>query len=241
MLLLVISLFLFFNYSKKKILDEKERNHQQKMTFQKEMLSSTVNTQENERSRIARELHDDISSKLNVINMNLNMLRLKIEGQDQQKMMEDIGSSLNVAIERTRSISHELMPPMIAKFPLSDALVDLSGQINRSEILNMEIQGAENLKDVEGLEKLHIFRIIQELCNNTMKHANATRIDLDIDSGNSHLTFMYSDDGKGFPKSEYRKGMGMLNIESRLQVLHGFMDVLPSEKGVKIKLTIPYA
>ena len=77
-LLLVASLVIFFNFSQKKILKEKELNHQQKMGFQKEMLESTINTQENERSRIARELHDDISSKLNVINMNMNILNMKL-------------------------------------------------------------------------------------------------------------------------------------------------------------------
>lgn len=240
-LLLVASLVIFFNFSQKKILKEKELNHQQKMGFQKEMLESTINTQENERSRIARELHDDISSKLNVINMNMNILNMKLKEPDNKKLLTDITSSLNHSIERSRKISHELMPPILEKFGLQEAITDLTQQINFSGEIKMSISRKENFKTFQGQDKLHIFRIIQELCNNTLKHAGAKHIAISTKVEGNELEITYQDDGKGIPSGTISKGIGTMNIESRLQILNASWNHIPSQKGVMFKLKIPYA
>lgn len=239
-LFLIISLVLFFNFSQKKILLEKERNHQQKMSFQKEMLESTIVTQEEERSRIARELHDDISSKLNVINMNMNILKMKVQEQDSKKILSEISASLNQSIERSRKISHELMPPILERFGLEEAISDLAQQINFSGALKMEISEKENFNKIHGQKKLHTFRIIQELCNNTLKHAEAKHISLSTKVENEILSIIYQDDGVGIPSDKISKGLGTMNIESRLQILDATWSQVPSEKGVKFKIKVPY-
>ena len=238
MIILLSSLILFFNFSKKKIIEEKELNHKLKMDFQQEMLKSTINTQEEERSRIARELHDDISSKLNVISLNMGLLKLKLKEPESKQILADISTSLNHSIERSRKISHELMPPVLEKFGLKEAIVDLVSQINYSGIVNVKLEGKENFNSSDGHKKLHIFRIVQELFNNTLKHAGAKHITLSCKDTAGHLEITYEDDGIGIESSDISKGVGMMNIESRMQVLNGHWEHVKVEKGVKYKFKV---
>ena len=241
LLTLVISIILFFNFSQKRILAEKELNHQQKMNFQKEMLESTINIQEEERGRIARELHDDISSKLNVINMNMNILKMKLEKEENKKLVANISSSLRHSIDRSRNISHELMPPILEKFGLEEAILDHAQQINYTGELKMEIRGKQNFSTVLGQKKLHIFRIIQELCNNNLKHAEASNILLECNSSEVGIDFTYHDDGIGVDQNTVSKGIGTMNIETRVQILNATWEYIPVKKGVTFKFTIPNA
>lgn len=238
-LLLTLSIILFFNFSRKRILAEKEKNHQQKMNFQKEMLAKTIETQEEERSRIARELHDDLSSKLNVVNMNVELLKLKNVNSADADILELIGTTIGESIERSRKISHELMPPILEKFGLGDAIQDLVRKINFSGRISMEVDGKEHLENIKGQNKLHIFRIVQELCNNTLKHADADRITLECNSGDNAKFIIYQDNGKGISKEAKQNGIGMMNIESRIQILGATWEQLPSDRGVCFKIIIP--
>lgn len=241
MVALVVSLVIFFNFSQKKIIAQKERNHLLKMNFQKEMLESTINTQEAERSRIARELHDDISSKLNIINVNVDFIKLKIDDQGLQSSISSISSALKESLERSRKISHELMPPILEKFGLEDAINDLMNQINLFGVLKMNIIGSEHFKNIVDQKKLHIFRIIQELINNTIKHAEATNIKIEAFLEKEILEINYSDDGKGIVSTKNSIGIGTMNIESRVQILNASWENIPQETGIKYKFKIPYA
>ncbi len=238
---LVVILIIFFNYSQKKIIEEKELNHQQKMGFQKEMLESTIKTQEEERTRIARELHDDISSKLNVVNMNLNFLKMKMSDEENLKIAEEVSQVLNQSLDRSRKIAHELMPPILVKFGLKEAILELAQQINSSERISVDLSNEDILETITGDEKLHIFRIAQELSNNTLKHAEADHIQIAFSKEEDAVEIIYQDDGKGLRSDKVTKGIGMMNIESRIQMLNGSWEIIPSEKGAVFKLIIPHA
>ena len=107
MLVLAFGLIIFFSTSQKKIQTEKLNNQQIKIDFQKKLLESTVQTQEKERDRIARELHDDVGSKLNVIHINLHLLKKAIaKGNDIEQILDHIQSSLDESIQTSIDISH---------------------------------------------------------------------------------------------------------------------------------------
>ncbi|WP_235297970.1 sensor histidine kinase [Portibacter marinus] len=239
MTLLIISIILFFNISQKRILAEKEKRHQQKMKFQKQLLAKNIETQEKERSRIARELHDDLSSKLNVVNLNVELLKLRGQNGDNAEILDMISQALTESIERSRKISHELMPPILEKFGLCEAIIDLARGINTSDQLLMQVNGKEILDNISGQNKLHIFRIVQELCNNTLKHAGADAITLDCVSKDGSVVITYSDDGIGISNGVKENGLGMMNIESRIQILHAHLEKIPSEQGVCFELIVP--
>src|SRR5690606_23486942 len=110
-----------------------------KILYQKELLINTVKTQETERNRISGELHDDVASRLNVMHINVHLLKKKIQDVPEvSKIIDQIESSLDESIERTRSISHELMPQLLKKFGFHYALHELVQSLNAPGTIQVE-------------------------------------------------------------------------------------------------------
>ena len=223
MLLLSLSLILFFNYSQKKILAEKTLNQERELEHQKDLLHSVLTTQEDERKRIAKDLHDDIGSKLNVIRLNMHQLKKQAGGSVYlAEHIGDVNELLSQTIQTTRRISHDLLPPTLDNFGLIEALKELAENINkgRENFLTLKVYNER-----EGLlEKniaLHLYRIIQELISNSLKYAEAKALTLDVQLLHDKILVNYSDDGIGMELDEVLtlKGLGFKNIDSRLSML----------------------
>lgn len=241
MLVFALGLIIFFSVSQKKIQTEKLVNQQIKLDFQKKLLDSTIQTQEKERDRIARELHDDVGSKLNVIHLNLHLLKKAIaKGQDTEKILDHIRVSLDESIQTSRDISHELMPPVLKKFGIYSAFEELENAINRTGVVNLSINSDFDWDLENEMQQLHLFRIVQELIQNALKHAKAKLVSIVFEKKDNLLCLNYSDDGVGFPKNEETKGLGLDNLETRVQVLNGSWHINKQvSKGAEIKIRIP--
>ncbi len=240
MLVFALGLIIFFSVSQKKIQTEKLVNQQIKLDFQKKLLDSTIQTQEKERDRIARELHDDVGSKLNVIHLNLHLLKKAIaKGQDTEKILDHIRTSLDESIQTSRDISHELMPPVLSKFGIHSAFEELENAINRTGVVKLNINSEVEWQLKDDMQQLHLFRIVQELIQNALKHANAKNVNINFDKKDSLLCLDYHDDGVGFPQGD-TKGLGLNNLEIRVQVLNGSWQINRHvTKGAEIKIKIP--
>jgi len=239
---LVLSVFLLFNVSQKRILREVSKAQVRELEFSKMLLKNSIETQENERTRIARELHDGITSKLNVINLNINYLKGHLNTGDIS-VFNDIKQSVTESINLSREIAHDLIPPAFSKFGIKPALEDLSIMINRSDNLAMKIDIDHDWNVLPKMQLLHIFRIIQELVNNTVKHANATSITLKSELSPESIIVTYSDDGIGIKENNNKEdGIGIKNIKSRIKLLSA--EILPNsennETGYFTKFKIPY-
>lgn len=225
MTFLALALVLFFNFSHKKILEEKMLAQDLKIKHQEELLHSTIIIQEEERKRIAKDLHDDIGSKLNVINLNLH--RLKKYGKDNeniQSTVTDIKSLIGTTINTTRRISHDLLPPTLESFGLKVAIQELCDGFVRSGTLEVELKTeAEEERPEERLVELNLFRVVQELFSNSIRHGVAKSIVISLWIQKETIKINYSDDGKGFDSSRLteKKGLGLSNIDSRLQMING--------------------
>ena len=241
MIALALGIILFFNIAQKKIQSEVLKNQELKISFQKELLQRTIQTQEKERNRIARELHDDIGSKLNVIHLNLHSLKNYIKkGKDIAELLEDIEVSLRDSIETSRNISHELVPPTLRKFGIQSAIEDLEGSINRAGIVKLSVKQITAWDVGDDMSQLHLYRIIQELAQNALKHAKAENLVFSFEQKVGILEMIYRDDGIGFPKDIQSKGLGLSNLETRIQVLKGNWQINHEiEKGTEIKIRIP--
>ena len=241
MITLALGIILFFNIAQKRIQSEALKNQELKISFQKELLQRTVQTQEKERNRIARELHDDIGSKLNVIHLNLHSLKnYLVKGKDISELLEDIEVSLRDSIETSRNISHELVPPTLRKFGIQSAIEDLEGSINRTGLVNLSVKNITAWEMKDDMSQLHLYRIIQELVQNALKHAKAENLVLSFEQKEGALTMIYTDDGIGFPKNIERKGLGLSNLETRVQVLKGDWHINHEvKKGTEISMKIP--
>lgn len=215
----------FFTIAQRKIVGTQLKQKEAEVTFQKELLANTIATQENERDRIAKELHDDIGSKLNIATLNVHLLKKKLTlDEDTQTILDRLYEALNNSASRTRSISHELMPPVLQNFGFVYALEELQNSINGSGAVNINITNQKEVKIEDKLKLLHIYRIIQELISNTLKYAKATVVEVSFEESGENIILSYKDNGLGFDKNKASKGMGFSNLNARTELLKGKMS-----------------
>lgn len=240
-LLMSFIVILFFYFSRKKIIQKEIEKKNLEISHQKELLRSVILTQEVERKRIAQDLHDDISSKLNVVSLNTHLLKTPNLSDDELlDITNNITNLTQKALENSRRIAHDLLPPVLEKFGLHAGVEELVVEFNSSKSVNVIYQNVLKF-DISDIDKhLHVFRILQELLNNSVRHGKATEISIAFKSIDNQNTCIYSDNGVGFncKSDDSQKGLGMKNIESRINFLNGTFTIDSSlNNGVKIKFT----
>ena len=231
LLLVTLGLILFFYYSRKKIIEKEVEKVNIKLDHQKKILQTTISVQEQERSRIAQDLHDAISSKLNVVSLTTNVLieddTLNKEHKEALNHILDITTS---TLESSRKIAHELMPPILDKFGLKVALEELFDEFTANTSIDINYY-IDNVEDLKKSNKLHIFRIAQELINNALRHGKASALQMDIKKNASGLILTFKDNGVGFDtsKEDKKSGIGLQSIRSRVAILNGHLHIESSK------------
>jgi signal transduction histidine kinase len=242
LLIMTFSLLFFFFLSRKKIIEAELAKKAAEIEHQKDLILATILTQENERKRIAQDLHDDISSKLNVIHLNSNLL---LDGDLSEQEYSEVNKSIiditNRTLQSARKIAHDLLPPILDKFGLQSAIEELADDYNTSKKILISYALNYPNKYLEKTKELHLFRVLQELINNSIRHGKAKNINLVLKISNSKLHLGYSDDGIGFDvsRAKVQKGLGMKNIESRVDLLNGTLIIDSKvQKGVTYTIDI---
>lgn len=238
MILLALAFVLLTVFSQRKILKEQMRAQALEIEYREDLLASTILTQEEERKRIAKDLHDDLGSKLNVLRLNLNLFKKHSDQSPAfQEVMTDVKSLLDTTIGTTRRISHELLPPTLEDFGLATALEELCDGFNSSGQIDCDLQAeGADLRLPEVNSELQVFRVVQELINNSIRHGAAKNIAIKLNQIKQELSLEYRDDGKGFDTSklEEKKGLGLKNIDSRLHMIGANIHYESApDKGVK--------
>jgi len=220
--LLTTGLILFFYSSRRKIIKKEFEKVNLKLTHQKHILQATIATQEEERRRIAQDLHDAISAKLNVISLTTHVLLGHKDLDIQQK--EKLSHILHVTtstLENSRRLAHELLPPILNEFGLKVALEEFLEDVIKSSSLQVSYT-IDNLVLENSSEELHLFRIVQELMTNSIKHGKPSKIDITLEKeGDDQFELRFIDNGKGFDTKLISKksGIGLQNIKSRVAIL----------------------
>jgi signal transduction histidine kinase len=191
-------------------------------------LDSVIRTLESDRKRIAHELHDDISSKLNVISLNCHLLRIpNLSSKESEEFIKNIIEYTSKALDSSRKMAHSLLPPVLEKFGLHAGIEELCAELNNNE--SVVIQYESKLKfDFEDNEShIHVFRILEELLANSIQHGKATAIAVLFDEVKGKRTCIYSDNGIGFDlkQIENHNGLGIKKIVSRVAVLRGDITI----------------
>ncbi len=223
MLLLSLAFVLFASFSQRRILKEKMNAQALEIEYREELLRSTILTQEEERRRIAKDLHDDLGSKLNVLKLNFHQFKkFTNNSPDALDLVGEVKGLLDRTINTTRRISHELLPPTLQDFGLPTALEELCDGFHRTGTIDIELD-VENpdarLPEINS--ELQLFRVVQELINNSIRHGAARHIGVQLRQDPGQWALDYQDDGKGFDvqKIEEKKGLGLKNIDSRLHMI----------------------
>lgn len=218
------------------------RDITERKQIQQQILRAIIETEENERKRVAQELHDGIGPILSTIKLFTETYLNSNNEEYKKEISKQLLSSINEALEQVSIISGSLSPQILVDFGLRIAIKKFIDKLNRISPLNISFR--YNLKVCINSEiEITIYRIVIELINNTVKHARAKIVELSIDYDDSNIIIEYSDDGIGFDYSktlETVSGMGLFNIQNRVKSLNGEISFNANENNrTKYSIKIP--
>lgn len=225
MLTLVGFIIFFVLVYQRRLMRQRFEMLEQEAAHQKNLLSATIETQEIERQRIARDLHDEIGAMLSAVKMNLSLASRKTEEPKKlSPLLSETSDMLKDSIQQVRHISHALLPPLLEKFGLVAALKSMltKAQPEEGPQVLFKIKGEETR--LQPQKELGLYRVALEFINNALKHAEAQQIRLDLGYDAEGINLEIKDDGKGFDiegKKKEAEGLGLRNIESRIQAIGG--------------------
>jgi signal transduction histidine kinase/ligand-binding sensor domain-containing protein len=217
------------------------RNEQQKTerlaefySNQQNLLNIEMNTLEKERGRISKDLHDGVGSNLVVLKMKIH----RFISSYSREFAHEVEQQFQDAISEIRRILYELTPPGLEKYGLLSSLAPYIEKIRQDTKLDIEFYATGD-EYQETRKNTLVFRVIQELISNTVKHSNASKITLHVNSFDSELNIIYQDNGTGFNVEDKKDGHGLHNIEARIKALEGNFQVDSGNFGVSFIISIP--
>ncbi|MEZ4905820.1 MAG: sensor histidine kinase [Spirosomataceae bacterium] len=239
--------FLYYkNYKKEKLLSTQNHQIQQQkireLEQEKQLISmnSLLKGQEEERSRMAKDLHDGLGSMLSGIKLNLSAMHQHfIVHLNEAQLFEKALTQLDSAIAEMRRVAHNMMPEALLKFGLHEAIQDYCDSINQNSLLRMQFTAICDGKTLDTTIQKVLYRIFQELTTNAIKHAEAKTIFIQINHHDRGITLTVEDDGKGFDAAN-KEGAGLKNVKSRVDYLQGSLEIDSTlGSGTSITVEIP--
>jgi len=243
MLLLTTAIILFIYLYQRKLIKRKLEYQKIEDLLKKQELQSAyalIEGQETERKRIAQDLHDSLGSMLVTLNMYADSLIGKGGKKEVKQLAEKISDTTKQATEETRRISHNLDTGILTHFGLEAAINDLVNAITKIKPINVICH--VHMPDTVNKEiVINLYRIIQELINNTLKHANANKIHIELSQiSHEYISLIYDDNGVGFDTTTKGNGMGLTNIASRIETIGGSLQIESKiNKGSSFIIEIP--
>ena len=238
---LLILLFIVFRYGNRK---RRELLQAQLETSEKEReaesLRSMISGEELERKRLARELHDGLGSHLASVKMLVEAIQNDIPEVKDSELHQKAERMLDEACQEIREISHNLMPGTISRYGLEQSIQDMC--INLQQSTDLQISCMLHIdRDIDESTQVSMFRIVQELLRNTVKHAQAKELIVQVQTDPDQISLTVEDDGIGYQDSNDKSdGIGLMNVRSRVELLKGSLDIDSRPgKGTSIYICIP--
>jgi len=244
MLVLTVGLIIFIILHQKRVKRFNEKIQDMEKAQQRLLLNASIKLQEEERQRLAADLHDDAGPLLATARLYLNE---NLVNQDKATQLQSIFQARQIiddTIQLVRNISHSLMPPTLKNFGLESAINDLFQKISGSGTINASSRFHEYKDRLKEEKELIVFRVVQELINNILKHSNSSFIHLtqNVHAGKFYLRIHH--DGRGLVQADFEKlnksnvGLGLKNITSRLRVVDGNINFEKDISQTYYKVTI---
>ncbi len=216
------------------------RYHQRYINLQKERIQAQIMIQEQERKRIANDLHDSLGPMLSTV--KLYMHGIAVSNDTDKQSLAKASGYIDETISNLREISYNLLPSSLDRNDLAVVVREFISRIAGRHILKIHFDAAENAFIQKKIE-IHLFRIIQEIVHNTLKHADATVLKLLITSQSGSLFLISEDNGKGFDLNASRggtEGLGLKSIENRCEMINATLKIISAKnEGCKIIIKVP--
>lgn len=227
---LLLFLLLYAYFQRAKGMKQKEKLHSLEMEKEKQNskisnLTMMLEGQELERGRLARDLHDGLGGLLSGTKMKLSLLKDQPADNIQSQVEKSI-NQIDTAVDELRRVAHNLMPDLLLKYGLQETLLDYASRMTNQK-LDVDVQFLHYSNQLSLDSQLIVYRIIQELVNNALKHANAHQIIIQIIENENDYVIIVEDDGNGFNPNYLKKSQsaGFHNIQSRIEFLKGTVQI----------------
>lgn len=201
------------------------RYHRRYMKLQREKIFAEITIRENERKRIAGDLHDSMGPLLSAVKLNISSVDIVVPAD--REILEKTAGYLDEIIGSMRRISHDLLPSTLERRGLLEAVREFIQQVKNKQSVDIQLYIVKEIR-VPKDKEIHIFRMVQEIVHNTIKHAQARNLQIGFSEENGHLLCLTKDDGKGFDKEKVlttSQGLGLRSLESRCEILNGILTL----------------
>jgi signal transduction histidine kinase len=211
----------------KNLFRQKLKENSLKSRHQQELLRTNFDVQEQERKRIAQDLHDELGAVLSILRMNLVLLEQQ-QANGPEGLRTGLGHARQLAekaMTGVRGISHQLMPPQLESFGLAETLESVAEHIGHTRQMQLEVVIPSPLGELPWSINITLYRVVMELINNTLRHAGASCIEISLTRLAKSIECRYTDDGRGLPPVPNGRGLGHKGMEGRVNALGGTLDM----------------
>ena len=244
-LVLVLLVVTFMIIYQRRMARQKTKIQEMEIEFQRELLRKAFESQETERKRIAKDLHDGVGAMLSTVRLLVGKLAPALPvAEGTLDLRATTFEAIDETLDTVRSISHDLLPPALERYGLAPALVSFTDRISASGKIKATCIAEENWQRLPAETEKSLFRITQELTQNSLKHANAQHIQIQLSRSHGAACFHYQDDGAGIDPRLLQNGdlsgLGLRNIETRAALIgaNATWD-LKKTPGMAITITFP--
>jgi len=216
------------------------RNQRRHLKLQHANLLVEITTLENERKRIVSDLHDELGPLLSVVKFQI--MSLDTNEKEDLALIDKANANLDNILDRIRDICNQLMPQALIRKGLIMAINEFIGELDNKTPIQMSFKYEDVAIPADA--EIHLYRMIQEIINNAIKHSGASKLDIKLFSDNNKLIVTINDNGKGFSTEQVKadnRGLGLKNILSRIDILEGELYLTSdSTNGTSYTIELPH-
>lgn len=216
------------------------RYHRRYIRLQRERITAEIRLLENERKRIAADLHDSLGPLLSTVKLNISSV--EVPDVRDKAVITKSGKYIDDIITSMRQISHNLLPNTLERKGLEDAIREFYQLLGQEDKLELHVYAVNSITPRPERD-IHIFRIAQEIIHNTLKHAGATRLEIGFSEDEKELLVLAKENGKGFDLEKSRRnsrGLGLKSLEIRTDIMRGTISIHSAPgKGTRYYIRIP--
>jgi signal transduction histidine kinase len=211
-----------------------KRAETDRLRSERRLLNAIINTEETEKKRFAKDLHDGLGPLLSTVKMSLSALTPKVKDPVAVEILNNTSHVVNEALNTIKEISNNMSPHVLTNLGVASAISIFAAKVNSARSVTVDFRTNMEGERFDTDKEVVLYRVACELINNGMKHSGASKIEMDLNRHQKIITLQYLDNGRGFDteklSSEEAVGMGLPNIETRVRSVDGVF-VIESSKG----------